>query len=119
MLLERMPAAVSVPFACAHMSCTRARVCAMRCRAYKLGKGRQSYNMLNVQLYDANDSSRRLEPTHAARVILLNIQQPEALSMRLSIHAAMPREASSRLLDSPISSVRCRTSGCCMHPPAS
>ncbi len=39
------------------------------CRAYKLGKGRQSYNMLNVQLYDANDGSRRLEATHAARVI--------------------------------------------------
>ncbi|CAL5227695.1 g10703 [Coccomyxa viridis] len=37
-------------------------------KAYKLGKGRQSYNMLNVQLYDANDGSRRLEATHAARL---------------------------------------------------
>ncbi len=49
---------------------------AICCRAYKLGKGRQSYNMLNVQLYDANNVTRRLEATHAARVISKSLLVP-------------------------------------------
>ncbi len=51
------------------------------CRAYKLGKGRQSYNMLNVQLYDANNVSRRLEATHAARVSYRACNAPCTLSI--------------------------------------
>jgi len=39
------------------------------CRAYKLGKKRHSYNMLNVKICDAKDSYRWVEPTCAVKVI--------------------------------------------------
>ena len=41
---------------------------AMCCRAYRLGRGRQSYNMLAIRIFDSNDHTRWLEPTYASKV---------------------------------------------------
>ena len=82
-----------------HLQMVGPKLEAFCCRAYKLGKGRQSYNMLNVQLYDANNVTRRLEATHAARV---TSQEPTMslypvygfmISLLLTImeHSIMPR----------------------------
>jgi hypothetical protein len=40
----------------------------MHCRAYKLGKNKHSYNVVHVQIHDASDRSRLLEPLHVVKV---------------------------------------------------
>ena len=57
----------------------------MRCRAYKLGKNKHSYNMVHVQIHDANDRSRWLEPLHVVKV---NMRHPLASAcLCTSIHS--------------------------------